>query len=334
MPYIYVTEQGASIKRRGRRLLVEKDGKKLADIQASKVEGVLIFGNVQFTTQAVRLMLEEDVEMAMFSGRGKLLGQIVSPSTKNITLRQAQYEKFAGDNFALSFSTMIVDAKLSNCIAFMKLYAHNHPELDIGDRIFSMERLKAGLPSKTDDKGLRGVEGIAATAYFQAFGEMVQNRFPFPGRKKRPSTDPVNALLSLGYTMVYNEISWLLDGMGFDPYLGYYHKPHYGHATLASDLMEEFRAPLVDRFTLSLVNNRVFLEDDFFLHKPSGGMHLKKEPSKRYFAHYEKFLTRDNVIEDGSTLSSYRKLFLRQAERLKKAIADDVPYVPYKFRRL
>ena len=334
MPYIYVTEQGAAIRKSGRRLLVEKDGKKLADIQASKVEGVLIFGNVQFTTQAVRLMLEEDVEMAMFSQRGRLLGKIVSPFTKNITLRKAQYEKFAGKEFALSFSFLIVDAKISNCIEFMKTYVHNHPETDIRSNIFYLVRLKDGLSSKTDDKGLRGIEGIAATSYFDGFKEMVRERFPFPGRKKRPATDPVNALLSLGYTMVYNEISWLLDGMGFDPYLGYYHKPRYGHATLASDLMEEFRAPLVDRFTLSLVNNRVFQEDDFFLHKPSGGMHLKKEPSKVYFAHYEKFIARDNVTEEGAPPASYRKLFLRQAERLKKAIADDVPYVPYRFRRL
>lgn len=72
---------------------------------------------------------------------------------------------------------------------------------------------------------------------------MVRRTFGFSGRARHPSPDPVNALLSLGYTLVYNEISSLLDGLGFDPYLGFFHQPRYGHATLASDLLEEFRAP-------------------------------------------------------------------------------------------
>ena len=102
MAFIYVTEQGAVLQKRGRRLLVQKEGKLLLDMPAIKVEGVLIFGNVQFTTQALRLMLEENIEMALFSSRGRLLGQLTSPVTKNIALRKAQYARADDPDFALN----------------------------------------------------------------------------------------------------------------------------------------------------------------------------------------------------------------------------------------
>jgi CRISPR-associated protein Cas1 len=159
---------------------------------------------------------------------------------------------------------------------------------------------------------------------------MLRHSFDFHGRRRHPSPDPVNALLSLGYTMAYNEIGSLLDGLGFDPYLGYYHQPRYGHATLASDLLEEFRAPLVDRLTLRLVNNRVLQEDDFY-RQTSGGMHLKRDPLKRYFAEYETFVDRDQQMPAGEPPADFRTLFRRQAERLRRTVLTGEPYIPYRF---
>ena len=129
--------------------------------------------------------------------------------------------------------------------------------------------------------------------------------------------------------MIYNEISWLLDGMGFDPYMGFYHRPHYGHATLASDLMEQFRSPLVDRFTLNIVNNGIFKKEDFFHHAPSGGVYLTNESKKRYFAEYERFVRKESPSAEGEA-ASYRKLFLRQAERLKTSLQTGDEYVSYR----
>jgi CRISPR-associated protein Cas1 len=160
---------------------------------------------------------------------------------------------------------------------------------------------------------------------------MVRHSFQFDRRQRRPAPDPVNALLSLGYTMLYNEISSLLDGIGFDPYLGFFHQPHYGHATLASDLMEEFRSPLTDRFTLSLINNRVLQEEDFFLHEPSKSVYLKDEARKRYFFEYESFVTRPMKASDETSETHFRRLFKQQAERLNRALTKEEPYKPYRF---
>ena len=123
----------------------------------------------------------------------------------------------------------------------------------------------------------------------------------------------------------------ILDDLGFDPYHGFFHQPSYGHATLASDLLEEFRAPLTDRLTLSLINNRVLKEEDFYLHTASGSVYLTDEARKRYFQEYEHFVTRPAGADQEGAPLAFRQLFRRQAERLKETITTGAPYRPYAF---
>jgi CRISPR-associated protein Cas1 len=332
MAFVYVTEQGAVLKKTGERLLVEKDEETLLDIPADKVEGVLVFGNVQFTTQAAQLLLNQGVEMALFTRHGRLLGQLTSPFTKNITLRQAQYAKSGDPRFALAFCKAIIEAKVSNSLELIREFSHNHPETALSEETSQIATLLPRVGEALDLSRILGLEGASSHSYFQAFGKMIRHSFNFEGRIRRPAPDPVNALLSLGYTMLYNEICSLLDGMGFDPYLGFYHQPRYGHATLASDLMEEFRSPLTDRFTLGVVNNRIFQEGDFFFHQPSGAMYLNDDARKRYFVEYERFITRPMSEADETDEANFRKLFRRQAERLNRALTKGEEYRPYRFR--
>jgi len=331
MAFLYITEQGAMLKKSGQRLMVEKDGAMLLDIPASKIEGVLIFGNVQFTTQAVQLLFQHGIEMALFTSHGKLLGQLTSPLTKNITLRQAQYARYSDADFILSLARSIVRAKMANSLEFVREFSHNHPDTDLAEETSDLAHHCSRIDSQGDLSALLGLEGAGARAYFHAFAKMVRHSFVFTGRRRHPLPDPVNALLSLGYTLMYNEISSLLDGLGFDPFLGFYHQPHYGHATLASDLMEEFRTPLIDRFTLNMINNRIFQEEDFYYHTASRSIYLKEEPRKRYFLEYEGFITRPMISHESSSDIDFRKLFRQQAERLKHTIVTGEAYCPYTF---
>lgn len=269
--------------------------------------------------------------MAIFTSHGRLLGQITSPMTKNISLRRAQYAKSGDSAFVLSFARAVVRGKIGNCLEFIRGFAHNHPETDLHEESSHLSAFRAQVDLQADLPSLLGLEGASARAYFRAFARMVRRGFQFTGRRRRPAPDPVNALLSLGYTMVYKEIGSLLDGIGFDPYLGFYHQPRYGHATLASDLLEEFRVPLVDRLTLNLMNNRIFSEPDFYLHAASGSVYLKDEPRKRYFIEYESFVTRSMACPDDGAQSTFRKLFRRQAERLRQTVVTGEEHRPYKF---
>ncbi len=128
--------------------------------------------------------------------------------------------------------------------------------------------------------------------------------------------------------MIFQEISSLLDGLGFDPYLGYYHTVDYGRASLASDLMEEFRAPLADRFTLKLMNNRIFHQEDFYTN-PEEGVYLKRESLKRYFVEYEGTLHNEFIHPETQEKTTYRKCFRLQAEKLASCIQQNSPYLPF-----
>jgi CRISPR-associated protein Cas1 len=145
----------------------------------------------------------------------------------------------------------------------------------------------------------------------------------FEKRQRRPPRDPLNALLSFGYVLVGNELQALLHGMGFDPYLGFYHQLDYGRPSLALDLLEEFRPALVDRFSVKLLNLGVLRRADF-AGDAQRGLYLGQEAKKRYFEAYETELTTPFAVDDGQ--ATHRQLFRRQAERLARAVKGEEPY--------
>ena len=329
MANIYLTEQGSVLRKKGDRLIVEKDDEILLDVECHKIDAVLIFGNVQFTTQSIHELFEHGIELAILTRTGRLIGQITSPMTKNIDLRIGQFKRHGDVKFKLIFCKNLVRGKIINSIQLLRFFSYNHPDIDLKKEISGMEEARKNIDQYDTFEGLNGVEGIAARYYFNGFSKMILGDFVFEGRRKHPAPDPINALLSLGYTMVFNEISSLLDGMGFDPYLGYYHKVDYGRASLASDLQEEFRASIVDRFTLNLINNRVFKQEDFYKNPKGEGIYLTRDGLKRYFAMYEDFINKGFIHPETKETTTFRKCFRIQAETLALCIKGEKGYLPF-----
>lgn len=330
MANLYLTEQRSVLRKTGDRLIVQKDDEILLDVQCHKIEAVLLFGNVQFTTQAVHELFEHGIEMAILTRTGRLVGQITSPATKNITLRIQQFRKYEDDEFRLRLAKEIVAGKISNSLHITRMFSYNHQDIDLKAESAALGAKLAGVKAAAGIDQLLGIEGDAAKTYYNGFGKMLLGEFGFTGRKKRPPTDPVNSILSLSYTMIFNEIASLLDGLGFDPYLGYFHSVTYGRASLAADLMEEFRAPVADRLTLRLVNNRIFSQDDFRTNPRGGAVYFKREALKHYFAEYESMLNHEFMLPATGERATLRKCFRRQAELMAATIRDDVPYEPFK----
>ena len=325
MANLYLTEQGSVLCKTGDRLIVQKDKAVLLDIQCNKINAVLVFGNVQITTQAVHELFKFGIELALLTRTGRLIGQLTSPATKNIELRVEQFKRYGDDAFKLDLSKTMVSGKLTNCLTLLKDFYHNHPNIDFNAEIAGIETSMKNVATSESLNSLRGVEGSAAQSYFKGFGKMILGGFTFTGRRKHPSTDPVNALLSFGYTLVFNEISSLLDGLGFDPYLGYFHQVDYGRASLASDIEEEFRAS-IDRFTLYLMNNKILNQEDFYRNEKDGSVYLKREAMKRYFAEYEAYLGRAFKHPHTGENTTLRKCFRIQAERLAGSLTKNEPY--------
>jgi CRISPR-associated protein Cas1 len=273
--------------------------------------------------------LEHGVELAILTRTGsRIVGQITSPATKNIELRVEQFKKYGDESFRTALAKIIVRGKISNCINLLRTFSYNHPDINLSPEVEGMQSALAGISDAANINTLMGVEGNAAHIYFGGFSKMILGEFTFAGRKKHPAPDPVNALLSFGYTLFFNEILSLLDGLGFDPYLGYFHNVEYGRASLASDLVEEFRAS-ADRFALYLINDRIFKPADFFTNPKGGGVYLTREAQKPYFVQYERHVNREFVHPDTNEKTTLRKCFRLQAERLAAFIKGDSEYKPF-----
>ncbi len=326
MTTLYITEQNSILRKTGERLILQKDETVLLDIQCHRVDAVLLFGNVQFTTQAVHQLFEHGIEMALFTRSGNPVGHIASPMTKNITLRLAQFRKYDDNDFRLEISKTILEGKLRNSRALIRTQMKNKPGQDFSEETEALSRALKRVSRAETLSELFGIEGDAASHYFQALGQMVLPDFQFASRSRRPPQDPANALLSLTYTMIFNGIVSILDGLGFDPYLGFFHHPQYGRASLAADLMEEFRAPAGDRLVLNLINRKVLKIGDFY-QKENGAYYLRREPMKTYFERLESHLTTEFVVN--GTTRTFRKAFRHQAEKMARTMLDKDGYTPF-----
>lgn len=342
MPTLYLIQQNTILRKRGKRFLLcrrppasrrytavlQKDI--LRDIPANNIQQVMLFGNIQVTTSALHLLLEKEVELAIFSYSGRLLGQLTPPAGKNILLRRAQFEKMNDSEFALKTSRAIVAAKIQSSISLLRQYRWNHPDVFAPADLKPLTRLVTSVTAVDSLKSLRGLEGAAAAAYFSLFGKMLLPSWQFSGRNKRPPKDPVNAVLSFGYVVAGAQIQSLLDGGGLDPFMGCYHQSDYGRASLALDLVEEFRHPFIDRLALRLFNKNIVTEKDF-VHHPSGAVYLNTEGKKKFFVQYENMSgdISPDPTDDDFQPGGYLSIFQRQLRRLVNAINGEGDYQPY-----
>ena len=328
--YLYLTEQGSILRKAGDRLLVEKEDEVLLDVPYHKLETVLLFGNVQVTTQAMGELLEKGVNLSLFSRQGQYRGSLAPPRGKNIDLRIAQFEAFRDHARALTVARAVVAAKIANGVAVLELYRRHADQAltaDFDQRKAALTAQVESCRTAADIAALDGTEGSAAREYFALAMQFNRSEMAWPGRVKHPATDPLNALLSLTYTLLTNEFAALLEGAGLDPYLGFLHQVDYGRPSLALDLVEPFRHPVADRLVLMLVNKRMIEAADFQSGGPGHGMFLTPKAMKRYFAEYEHWMLRR---PEGGT--SFRECVRNEVESFCAALRIGAAFVPWRFR--
>lgn len=331
MAFLYITEQGAVLRKAYNHLVLQKDEEKLLEIPCADVEHVLVFGNIQVTTPALQSLARNAIELAFFTRSGKLLFQLTSRFPKNIVLRQAQYSRQANAVFCLQFSRILVGAKLKSAADILRRHRKNEPAFSCADELRTLDRMRHRAQQTNSLKALLGIEGTGTAAYYSAFARMLKPPWTFNGRVRRPPRDPVNALLSLGYVLVSNELASLLDGIGFDPYLGFYHTVAYGRPSLALDLVEEFRHSLVDRLVLTMLN-RGLLKQEHFQKTVRDGVHLTRDGLKIFFRAYEQYLGDYGDNAGGKHVGYFRTHFKTQAQRLAAALRNGDVYQPFQLR--
>jgi len=328
MAVVYVKEQGAIIRKHGGRILVEKDHALLLEIPLRQTDSVAVFGNVQVTTQALSELLDRGIPLALYTRHGRLKGHLVPDISKNVPLRVAQYRAAVDEAASLAIAKAVVRAKLRNAGKLLADYRSNYPSDLLASAYAAVREAGDHVADAAGHSELLGREGAAAAAYFAAFVEMNRSELPFDGRRKHPATDPINGLLSLGYTRVMNEIRALVEGAGMEPHLGFLHKVDYGRPSLALDLLEPFRSPVVDRLTLRLVNERILTGADFGK-RVTGGMAgsvvLLPDSFRRYLEAYEAAVNEPRERAPRGLRDAWRD----DVERLAAAIRDGGIFAPY-----
>ncbi|NMC74770.1 MAG: CRISPR-associated endonuclease Cas1 [Geobacteraceae bacterium] len=310
MATLYVDDQGASIRIRGQEVVVKKGEETLRTCPLHWLERVVLAGNVQLSTQAISLFLKEGIPISFITVHGNYRGRLLPGTHKHTALRLAQYERYRDPDFRLRQGKSLIEAKVRNSRTMLQKHHRSHPDFDCKAELAAMkgELEKVGMSESL--AGLMGLEGTAAKIYFSAFGRMVRREFSFEHRSHRPPKDPVNALLSLGYTLLCNEMVTAVESIGFDPYLGYLHEIEYGRASLAVDLMEEFRW-IIDGLALSLINRGEIGAGDFQESNENGIM-LTDHGRKLFYSRYEERMNDEVLHRDKH--ESYRRVFLLQAE--------------------
>lgn len=331
MSVLYVTEQGATIRFNAGRIVVRKEKKVLQEVPAFKLEQIVAVGNVILTTSAATFCMQQGVDVAFLSTTGKYHGRLQPEFAKSALLRQRQYEHAQNAEFCLRTSAALVTGKIKNMLAMIRRQRRLRESANEAGHtpIQALERLLPKVSAATDIESVRGFEGTATAEYFKAFRAALKADFDFPARVYHPPSDEVNALLSLGYSLVYNNLHGVVNLVGLDPYMGYFHRPRHGHAALVSDLTEEFRAVIIDRLVLTTLNKRTLTKSDFYTDE-QGRIRLMPASLKRFFALYAGALAEPVYYAPLNIRTTYRQLFEYQTRHLARVLQGEAAaYNPF-----
>jgi CRISPR-associated protein Cas1 len=329
---VYLNTQGLRVGKSSSVLQVKNKDSLVQEIRLNEICQLNLMGNIQISTQAVQALCEQEVPICYFSMGGWFYGITSGLSTKNIFLRQQQFAMAAQPWFAKRLARDLVAGKIRNQRTFL---LRNHIEPD-NITLAEMKSMAARAEQSDSLEELLGIEGNAARLYFGAFSGLLKSepgealpdvfQFDFLGRNRRPPRDAVNAMLSLGYSLLAKDLTIACYAAGFDPMLGFYHQPRFGRPALALDLMEPFRALIADSAVISAINTRMVTPSDFV--RAGNGVALTPAGRKAFYRAYE--LRMDMLVTHPifGYRVSYRRLLEVQVRLLGKMLNGEIAKYP------
>lgn len=331
---LYVHSAGARIGRRGEELQVEtRDGERLT-ARIADTSQVVVFGAVQVSTQALQALCDRGITTTYLSSGGWLYGHTRSMDHKHVELRRRQFATAADDGASLRLARRMVSVKIQNCRTLVRRNGEPAARATLSFLRDHVDKADAAGSLES----LLGVEGSAARAYFEAFASLLRPpasqsdgdtddlRFDFEGRNRRPPRDPVNAMLSFGYALLTKDLVITLAGVGFDPYMGFYHQPRYGRPALALDVMEEFRPLIVDSLVLTTVNTGTVQRGDFL--RRGGAVTMTPAGRTKMLRAYERRMDEEITHPVFGYRISYRRVLEVQARLLARYLAGEIDEYP------
>lgn len=339
---LYLNTQGFRVGCKDEMLQVKEKDKVVDEVRLRDLSHVALFGNIQISTQAVQSLCEMEIPVTYFSMGGWFYGITRGHTLKNVFLRMEQFRLARDEATCLSLARQFVHGKIRNHRTMLMRNHLEPPE----PAIMKLKRASEDALGAASIDELLGIEGAAASLYFQQFNGMVKIadqldteynpakdskqlafNFNFTNRNRRPPADPVNAMLSLAYSLLSKDCTLAALAVGFDPYVGFYHQPRFGRPALALDLMEEMRPLIAESTVLSCINNRVVTEKDFV--RAGQAVNLTAPGRKRFFQMYEQRMSSLLTHPLFDYKVSYRRALELQARLLAKTLTAEIAeYVP------
>lgn len=325
MRTLYLSLQGCYLSLEQEQLIIQRQKVEIQRVQLPLTEQILVFGNSQITTPAIRACLQRDIPIAYLSRLGYCYGRTLSIERGYRQLARYQQELTAIDR--LIVARKIVQAKIQNCRTLLLRQQRKNSITELSKPVEQLQHLSIQVLQVETIERLMGLEGLAAAVYFEAFGRCLQNPdFTFIARSRRPPGNPVNAMLSFGYQVIWNHLLTLVELQGLDPYSGCLHQTSDRHAALVSDLIEEFRTPIVDSLVLYLTNRRSIATATDFEYR-DGGCFLNESGRKKYLA---AFLQRMSEPIPTAENQPRWDLINRQVKKFKQFVYQPTySYEPY-----
>lgn len=312
---VYVVHQGAKLSISNKRLQVEQNGETLLAAPLGQISEVVIFGNVGLTTPAIGALLAEAKDVVFLSEDGRFKGRLVGELTPHVPLRRAQYRRMDEADFGLRLAQGIVAAKLAHQRTLLQRHNRELADAEIVSAIARLGEAVSTVERRTAVASLTGHEGAATAAYFSGFRRLFGVEWKFERRARRPPPDPVNVLLSLGYTLLGNSARGAVQAAGLDPYAGFLHEYAYNRPSLALDLLEEFR-PVVDGIVLWACRGGQVTPDDFTPGPPDRPVVLSDQGLRRFLKAYEQRMEQSYTHPIRQLQLPLRQCMLEQARQI------------------
>ena len=336
---LYLNTQGLSVGKSDEVLRIKEQGKVIQEVRMKELNQVNIFGNIQVSTQALQELAALEIPVVLHSQNGYYYGTLHGTGLKNILLRREQFRMADDSARCLKVAKQLVIGKVRNQRTLLMRNHISPPESAIRE----LKRYASMVDRMTSAQSLLGIEGTAARVYFEHFGGMLKPgdepvdplnamgkppkwTFDFRGRNRRPPRDPVNALLSLGYSLLTKDFAIACQAVGLDPYLGFFHLPRPGRPALALDLIEPFRPLVVDSTVITAINTRMVCTEHFV--QAGNGVSLTEPGRKAFFRAYEQRMDQLVTHPLFDYRVSYRRLLEIQTRLLARVITKEIETYP------
>jgi CRISPR-associated protein Cas1 len=329
MPTLYITRENGTLGRKGEALRWRPRREEPAQtIPLGQVEDVVVLGQGNITTQALHSLMEADVPVHYVDSGGRYKGSLTSGRGKGYSVRKLQYAATDDPDTCLAIARNLIVGKLLGQRRTLLYYFYRRKLPALRGVCSDLERLAKAVPERQDIDTLRGMEGSGAAGYFAALSHIFQNPWFFNERNRRPPRDPVNALLSFGYTLLLGSVTTAVILAGLDPCVGFIHPEYRGRPSLSLDMMEEFRSPIIDRMIVSSCNQGIFKPDDFESVEGDGVI-MNASARKTLLEIYDDRMrtsVRNDSVGERATYAAHLR---SQAAMLVRCLRGHVEYIPF-----